>query len=328
MRRREFLSAFGIVIAASVQAHAQRGERVRRIGMLGTLAESDRQSPLRLDAFVRGLEEFGWIANKNVQIEVRWGAGNASNYHKQAAELVASAPDVLLASGGSVVGPLLQATRKIPIVFAVVTDPVGAGYVESLARPGGNATGFTQFEYGISIKWLELLKEIAPNVTRVAILRDPTIPSGIGQFAVMQSMAQSLAVDLRPVDVRDPGEIERTIVQLSQRPGGGLVIPAGAAAVVQRDLIVKLAALHKIPAVYSQRFYVSTGGLVSYGSDSIEAHRRAASYVSRILKGENPTELPVQAPTRYELVVNLKTARALGLTIPPTLLARADEVIE
>ena len=259
---------------------------------------------------------------------IRWGAGNADDIRKYAAELVALAPDVILATGSSTVGPLLQATRTVPIVFAIVADPVGAGFVDSLARPGGNATGFMQFEYSLSAKWLELLKQIAPGVTRAAVLRDPAITAGIGQFAVIQSVAPSVGVEVSPVNVRDAGEIERAVTAFARSPNGGLIVTASALAAVHRDLIITLAARHKLPAVYSDRFFVTGGGLISYGPDFVDQYRRAAGYVDRILKGEKPADLPVQAPTKYELVINLKTAKALGLDVPPTLLARADEVIE
>jgi len=288
--------------------------------MLVTLAADDPESPVRLSTFVQGLQELGWTVGRNVQIDTRWGAGDPERFSRYAAELVALSPDVILASGGSVMGPLLQVTRTVPIVFAVVTDPVGGGFVESLARPGGNVTGFTQFEYGISAKWLELLKQIAPRVTRAAVLRDPAIPSGIGQFAIIQSAAPSLGVELTPISVRDAGEIERAVTAFAQRPDGGLIVAASALAVVHRDLIVALAARHKLPAVYAQRFFVIPGGgLIAYGADTVDQHRRAAGYVDRILKGEKPADLPVQAPTKYQLAINLKTAKVLGLTVPPEL---------
>ena len=270
----------------------------------------------------------GWTDGRNVRIDIRWGAGDADRIRKYAAELVALAPDVILATGSAAVGPLLQATRTVPIVFVHVADPVGAGFVESLARPGGNATGFTTFEYGMSGKWLELLKEIAPGVTRAAVLRDPAIAAGIGQFGAIQSVAPSLGVEVSPVDVRDAGEIERAVAAFARAPNGGLIVTASALAIVHRDLIITLAARHKLPAVYFARYFVTGGGLISYGPDLVDQYRRAAGYVDRILKGEKPADLPVQAPTKYELVINLKTAKALGLDVPPTLLARADEVIE
>jgi putative ABC transport system substrate-binding protein len=282
----------------------------------------------RLAAFLQGLQSLGWAEGRNVRIDIRWTAGKADDIRKYAAELAALAPDVVLASGGSVVGPLLQANRTVPVVFTQTPDPVAAGFVASLARPGGNATGFTQVEYGTGAKWLELLKEIAPRVTRVAVLRDPAIPEGVGQFAVIQSVAPSLGMEVSPVDIRDAGEIERAVTAFARNANGGLIVTSSGLANVHRDLIIGLAAKLRLPAVYSFRFFVSAGGLGSYGSDSIDPHRHAAGYVDRILKGEKPADLPVQAPTKYELAINLKTAKALGLTVPPSLLARADEVIE
>ena len=277
------------------------------------MAADDPEGQARIAAFLQGLQELGWTDGRNVRIDTRWGAGDADRNRRYAAELVALAPDVILASGGTVVGPLLQATRTVPIVFTQTPDPVGAGFVESLARPGGNATGFTLFEYGISGKWLELLKEIAPRVTRAAVLRDPAIPQGIGQLGAIQSVAPSFGVELSPVDVRDAGEIERAVTAFARGSNGGLIVTASGLAIVHRELIITLAARHKLPAVYSSRFFVTGGGLISYGPDSIDPHRRAAGYVDRILKGEKPADLPVQAPTKYELVINLKTAKALGL---------------
>ena len=269
----------------------------------------------------------GWTDGRNVQIESRWGAGNANNIRKYAAELVALAPDVILVTGGAV-EQVLQATRTVPIVFAVVPDPVGSGFVASLAHPGGNATGFMQFEYSLTGKWPELLKQIAPGVTRAAVLWDPTIPAGIGQFAVIQSVAPSIGIEVTPVNMRDATEIERAVAAFAREPNGGLIVTASSLAQAQRDLIVTLAARHKLPAVYFQRIFVIGGGLISYGADAVDQYRRAAGYVDRILKGEKPADLPVQAPTKYELVINLKIAKTLGLTVPPSLLARADEVIE
>ena len=328
MKRRQFIALLGGAVAWPLAARAQPPERMRRIGVLMTLAADDPESPVRLTAFVQTLQELGWTDGRNVRIDTRWGGGDADRIRISAAELVALAPDVILAVGGTAVGPLLQATRTVPIVFTQTADPVGAGFVASLARPGGNATGFTLFEFGTSTKWLELLKEIAPGVTRAAVIRDAAIPAGVGQFAVIQAAASSFGVELRAVDVRDPGEIERAVTALARERHGGLIVTASAVAVAHRDQIVTLAAQHKLPAVYFQRFFVNAGGLISYGPDSIDPHRRAAGYVDRILKGEKPADLPVQAPTKYELVINLKTAKALGLTVPDTLLARADEVIE
>jgi len=270
----------------------------------------------------------GWTVGRNVRIEYRWGAGDAELFRRHASELVALAPDVILASGGAVVPSLLQATRTVPIVFTGTPDPVGAGFVESLARPGGNATGFTPWEYGIGAKWLELLKEIAPGTTRAAVIRDPAIATGVGMWGAIQTAAPSLGVELRPLGVRDAGEIERAITAFAHSPNGGLIVTGSALAVVHRELITTLAARYRLPAVYTLPLMANAGGLISYGPDSIDPYRRAAGYVDRILKGEKPADLPVQAPTRYELVINLKTAKALGLTVPATLLARADEVIE
>jgi putative ABC transport system substrate-binding protein len=283
---------------------------------------------VRSAAFVRGLQQLGWTDGRNIRIDYRWGAGDADNMRKYAAELVALAPDVILASGTASVAPLLQATRTVPIVFVQVTDPVGAGFVDSLAHPGGNATGFLLFEYAISAKWLELLKEIAPRVSRAGVIRDPAQTAGTGQFGVIQSVAPSLGMDVSAINLRDAPEIERGIAAFARSANGGLILTSSALSVVHRDLIVTLAARHKLPAVYYRRQFVTGGGLISYGPDVAEQNRRAAGYVDRILKGEKPADLPVQAPTKYELLVNLKTAKALGLTVPTSLLARADEVIE
>jgi putative ABC transport system substrate-binding protein len=301
---------------------------MRRIGVLMPLAADDPEAKARLAAFAQGLRELGWIDGRNVRIDTRWSARNADEIRKYAAELVALTPDVILAAGGAVVGTLLQATRTVPIVFTQTPDPVGAGFVASLARPGGNATGFTLFEFGISVKWLELLKEIAPGVTRAAALRDPAITAGIGQFGAIQGVAPSFGVEVSPIDVRDAPEIERAVTAFGRQPNSGLIVLSSATAIAHRDLIITLAARHKLPVVYFARYFVTGGGLISYGPDTIGPHRRAAAYVDRILKGEKPADLPVQAPTKYELVINLKTAKALGLTVPPSLLARADEVIE
>ena len=328
MRRREFITLLGgAAVAWPIAGRAQQGERMRRIGVLWSVAD-DPDGQIRSAAFLQGLQQLGWTVGRNVRIDYRWGAGDADNMRKYAAELVALAPDVILASGTAAMASLLQATRTVPIVFAQVTDPVGAGFVDSLARPGGNATGFLLFEYAISGKWLELLKEIAPGVRRAGVIRDPALTSGTGQFAAIQSVAPSLGVEVSPVNVRDAGEIERAIAAFAGSSNGGLILTASALSVVHGDLIVTLAARHKLPAVYYRRLYVTGGGLVSYGPDVVEQNRRAAGYVDRILKGEKPADLPVQAPTKYELVINLKTAKALGLTVPPSLLARADEVIE
>jgi len=318
----------GGAAAWPVAARAQSGERVRRIGALMTLAADDPEGQGRLRAFVQELQQLGWIDGRNVQIDLRWGEGDAERYRRYAAELVALAPEVILAGGGSSVGPLLQATRSVPIVFTQTPDPVGAGFVESLARPGGNATGFTTAEFGMSAKWLELLKQIAPGVTRAAIIRDPAITAGIGEFGSIQSVAPSVGIEVSPLNVRDASEIERAITAFARSSNGGLIVTSSALAIVHRDLIVALAARNRLPAVYGNRFFVTSGGLLAYGSDSIDPYRRAASYVDRILKGEKPMDLPVQAPTKYGLVINLKTAKALGIEVPPTLLALADEVIE
>ena len=330
IRRREFITLLGGGAAAALPlaARAQQGERMRRVGVLMAIAADDPQSQRRLTAFVQGLQELGWTDGRNIRIETRWTAGDTDRMRRHAAELVALAPDVILASGGTVVGALLEASRTTPIVFTLTVDPVGAGHVASLARPGGNATGFTGYEYGLAAKWLELLKEIAPRVTRAAVLRDAILPQGVGQFAIIQAAAQSFGVELRPVDLRDADEIERAVAAFARSSNGGLIVTASGSALVHRELIIRQAARHKLPAVYFQRIFATDGGLVSYGADPIDPHRRAAGYVDRILKGEKPADLPVQASTKYELVINLKTAKALGLEVPATLLARADEVIE
>jgi putative tryptophan/tyrosine transport system substrate-binding protein len=327
--RREFITLLGgSAVAWPLAARAQQPERMRRIGVLLPAAADDAVFQVRLAAFHQALALLGWIIGRNVRIDTRWATTNPAEIQRQAAELAALAPDVILATGDSTVPPLLQATRTVPIVFPVVTDPLGAGYVESLARPGGNVTGFMNFEYGTGGKWLELLKEIAPNVTRAAVLRDSANPSQTAQFGAIQGVAPSLKVEVTPVGMRDAGEIERAVAAFAGSPNGGLIVTAGSAAVRHRALIVTLAAQYKLPAVYWERFFVAAGGLISYGADLIENYRRAADYVDRILKGERPTDLPVQAPTKYELVINLKTAKALGLDAPAQLLARADEVIE
>ena len=296
--------------------------------MLMSAAADDPEGQARFAAFLQGFQKLGWTEGQNVQIDIRWAGGDADLDRKFAAELVALSPDVILASASPTVAALNGATRTVPIVFANAVDPVGGGFVDSLAKPGGNVTGFVLFEYGISAKWLELLKEIAPGVTRAAVLRDPAIAAGTGQFGALQSVAPSFGVELSPVNVRDPGEIERSISAFARSPNGGLIVTASPLALLHRNLIIELAARHKLCAVYSLRPFVTSGGLISYGTDIVDLYRRAAGYVDRILKGEKPADLPVQAPTKFELVINLKTAKALGLTIPPTLLARADEVIE
>jgi putative ABC transport system substrate-binding protein len=327
VNRRAFITLLdGAAAAWPIAASAQ--ERMRRIGVLTPLAADDPEHQARLAAFAQQLKHLGWAVGHNLHIDTRSGASDDTRGRRYAAELVALEPDVILATGGSVVGPLLQVTRSVPVVFTQTPDPVGAGFVESLARPGGTATGFLLFEYGISGKWLELLKEVSPPVTRAAVLRDPSLPQGAGQFGAIQSVAPSLGVELRPIDVRDAGAIERGIAAFSSTSNGGLIVTASGLANVHRELIIALAARHRLPAIYFFRLFATGGGLISYGPDSIDPHRRAAGYVDRILKGERPGELPVQAPTKYELVINLKTARALGLEIPPTVLARADEVVE
>ena len=329
MQRREFVTLLGSAAAAwPLTARAQQTGGMRRIGVLMSLAADDRQGQERVAAFVQSLQELGWTDGRNVRIDTRWTAGNAAETRKYAAELVALAPDVILASGGTVVGTLLQMTSTVPIVFTQTSDPVGGGLVASLARPGGNATGFALYDYDMGGKWLELLKEIAPRVTRAAVLRDPAISQGIGQFTAIQSVARSLGVEVSPVNIRDAGEVDRDVAAFSSRSNSGLIVTGSGAAIVHRKLIVTLAARHKLPAVYFHRDFVADGGLVSYGADPIDPHRRAATYVDRILKGEKPADLPVQGPTKYDTAINLKTAKALGLTVPPALLARADEVIE
>jgi putative tryptophan/tyrosine transport system substrate-binding protein len=331
MLRREFIVLLGGTAATTalpLTTRAQQPERMRRIGVLLPGTSDNAEYHARMAAFLQGLQQLGWSDGRNVRIDTRWAAGDAYLIHKYAAELIALAPDVILCAGSSTLGPLLQATRTVPIVFTTLLDPVGAGFVESLARPGGNATGFIAFEYGLSGKWLELLKQIAPSLTRVAILRDPATAAGIGQFAAIQSVAPSFGVELRPIDVREVAEIERAITTFARFSNGGLIVTTSPGSANHRDLIITLAARHKLPAVYGDRHFVTGGGLISYGPDRVDQYRRAAAYVDRIFKGEKPADLPVQAPTKYELVINLKTAKALGLELPPSLLARADEVIE
>jgi len=328
LNRRDFITLLGGAAATwPLAARAQQSERMRRIGVLMNVAEESEQQA-NLAAFVQALQQLGWINGRNVQIETRWAGGSAAEIRRHVGELVALAPDVIFATGTASMGPFLQATRSLPIVFVNVADPVGAGFVDSLSHPGGNATGFIQFEYSLSGKWVELLKQIAPGVTRAAVVRDPTITSGIGQFAVIQSVAQSVGVEVSAINPRDAGEIERAVTTFANAPNGGLIVAASALATLHRELIIALAARHKLPAVYYRRYFVTTGGLISYGYDTVAQFRGAASYVDRILKGEKPSNLPVHAPTKYELVINLKTAKALGLEVPPMVLARADEVIE
>jgi putative tryptophan/tyrosine transport system substrate-binding protein len=329
MRRREFITLLGGSAAAwPLAARAQQAERLRRIGVLMNFAADDLEGQARITAFLQALRQAGWADGHNVRIDTRWAASNPDNFRNYAAQLVTLAPDVILASAAPSVARLQEATRTVPIVFAFVADPVGAGFVDSLARPGGNTTGFMQFEYSLSGKWLELLKQIVPGVTRAAVIRDPTNPSSIAQFAAIQAVAPSLGVEVNSVGVRDAGAIERDIAAFARSSNGGLIVTGSALAAVHRELITKVAARHKLPAVYAFRYMVTAGGLISYGADSIDPYRRAATYVDRILKGDKPADLPVQAPTKFELVINLKTARELGIDIPSTLLARANEVIE
>ena len=328
MRRREFITLIGSAAVVPLVAGAQPSESMRRVGVLMSTAADDREGQARIAAFRQGLQKLGWIEGQNVRLDIRWGGGDADLDRRFAAELVALTPDVILATASSTVAALQGATRTVPVVFAHAVDPVAAGFVDSLARPGGNATGFVLFEYGISAKWLELLKEIAPSVTRAGVLRDPAMAAGTGQFGALQSVAPSFGVELSPVNVRDAGEIERVVTAFARSSNGGLIVTASPLATLHRDLIVALAARHKLCAVYNLRPFVTAGGLISYGSDVPDLLRRAAGYVDRVLKGEKPADLPVQAPTKFEMVVNIKTARALGITVPPSLLARADEVIE
>jgi putative ABC transport system substrate-binding protein len=329
VKRREFIALVGGAAAAwPLAARAQQGERMRRISVFLPAAADDAAFQAWVGAFLQGLALLGWTIGRNVRIDIRWATPNAAEIRRHAAELAAVAPDVILAHGSSTVEPLLQVTRTIPIVFPIASDPVGTGFVESLARPGGNVTGFMTIEFSMGGKWLELLREIAPGVTRVAVLRDATMGTSTSQFAAIQAVAPSLRVEVNPVNMREAGAIEHSVETFARAPNGGLIVTAVAAAVRHRDLIITLAARHKLPAVYYERFFVAAGGLVSYGPDRIDMYQRAAGYVDRILKGEKPADLPVQAPTKYELVINLKTAKTLGIDIPHTVLARADEVIE
>jgi putative ABC transport system substrate-binding protein len=326
--RREFITLLGGAAAWPLAARGQQSGGMRRIGLLDNLAENDPEGKVRHAAFLQALQELGWLEGRNLLVDYRWTAGDAGSGQKYAAELAALAPDVILATGSAGLAPLLQVTRTIPIVFTIVPDPVGAGFVDSLSRPGGNATGFSQFEYGLSGKWLELLKELAPGVTRAAVLREPGLTAAIAQFAALQAVAPLLRVELVPLNLRDAGDIERSVAEFARSSADGLIVTSGPLAAVHRDLIIAAAVRHKLPAVYSSRFWAANGGLISYGPDFVDQYRLAARYVDRILRGEKPADLPVQVPTQYELVINLKTAKLLGLTVPPTLLARADEVIE
>ena len=328
MRRREFIGLLGGATAVwPLAVRAQQNERVRRIGVLLSAASDDAEVQIWLAAFLQALAQLGWTIGRNMRVDIRW-ATDAAKIRQHAAELVALTPDVILTAGTSVTEPMLQATRTVPIVFATVVDPVGSGLIDSLARPGGNATGFLLYEYSLGAKWLELLKQIAPNVTRVAVVRNAAIPSGSGQFGAIQAVAPSLKVDVSPVNLRESADLERDIAAFARAPNGGLILTGSGLAILHRDLIIALAARYKLPAIYYERFFAAAGGLLSYGSDRIELYRLAAGYVDRILKGEKPGDLPVQAPTKFELVINLRTAKALGITVPPALLAQANEVIE
>ena len=329
MKRRAFITLLGATGAAwPVGAKAQQGERVRRVGVLTPWPANDAEGQQRVTAFVQALQQLGWSVGKNLRIDYRLSDGKVETMRTSAGELVALVPEVILALSSAAAAPLLEATRAVPIVFAGVADPVAAGYVESLSRPGGNATGFTVYEYSIGGKWLELLKEVAPRVTRVAVLRETGIAAGAGLFATVQALAPSMGLEMRAVNVRDADEIERALTAFAQAPNGGVIATGGPRQSAQRELITALATKHGLPAIYNASFFVSAGGLISYGADFLDQSRLAAGYVDRILKGEKPADLPVQAPTKYQLAINLKTARALGITVPPTLLARADEVIE
>jgi putative ABC transport system substrate-binding protein len=327
LKRRDFVTLLGSAVAWPLCARAQQPQRMRRIGVLMNLAADDKEGQTRLIAFVQALSDLGWKNASNVQIDTCWGAGDTARFHQCAAELVAFAPDVILAASASTMDPLLNQTRSIPIVFAQVPDPVGSGYVASLARPGGNVTGFTQFDFSITGKWLELLKTIEPSLTRVIVLRDLDA-TGVGQFGAIQSAAQSIGIEVSPTGVRSTSDIENAVTAFARLPKGGLIVTGSAPAAVHRDLIITLAGRHRLPAIYPFRYFAESGGLISYGPTTIDPYIRAAGYVDRILKGEKPADLPVQAPTKYELVLNLKTAKALGLAVPEKLLALVDEMIE
>ena len=328
MRRRDFITLVGGVAAWPLAARAQQPERVRRVGVLMQIGERDAESKIQVAAFLKSLEELGWIVGRNLQISTRWGGGDSDLIRKYAAELVALESEVILAPGGTVVGALQQASPTIPIVFVNVTDPIGRGYVESLSRPGRNASGFTSFEFGMGGQWLQLLKEIAPSVTHVAVLRDPVITGGIGYLAAIHALAPSFRIEVTPVGVRDARDMERAVAAFASKPNGGLILTPDPAAIAHREMVINLASRHRLPAVYPFRYFATEGGLISYGPDAVDAFRRAAGYVDRVLKGERPADLPVQAPTKFELVVNLKTAKELGVTLSTSLLARANEVIE
>jgi ABC-type uncharacterized transport system substrate-binding protein len=329
MKRRDFVRAItGLPIVLPLAALAQPAERIRRVAVLGGVAAGDPQGDVVRTTFQQSLQRLGWTDGSNIRIDYRWGGGNADDMQKYAAELVAMAPDVLVASGGTSIGPLFHATKTIPIVFANVPDPVGSGFVETLSRPGRNITGFMQFDYNLCGKWLELLKQVAPSVSSAGILWDPTIIVGIGQFAVIQSVASSLGVEVRAINLHNSEEVDRSVAAVAESSKGGLIVPASAFALVRRDLIIALADRYKLPTIYFQRIFVDAGGLISYGTNFIEQYRRAAGYVDRILRGEKPSNLPVQAPTKYELVINLKAAKQIGLSMPSSVVARADEVIE
>jgi putative ABC transport system substrate-binding protein len=328
MKRRQFISLLGGAAAWPLAARAQQAEGIRRVGVLMNIAADDLEGQTYLAAFQQSMQELGWNVGRNLRIDIRWGGGDADRIRRYAAELVSLSPDVVLAAGGPIVAALQKASSAVPIVFAQSIDPVGAGIAASLARPGGNVTGFTQFEYSLSGKWPELLKEIAPGIKRIGVLRDASNPAGIGQWAIIQAAAAAAGMELTPIPVRDAAEMERGVAAFARETNGGLVVPVSASSTTHRERIVASAARHRLPAVYGYRYFVAAGGLISYGPDLLGQYKRAAGYVDRILKGEKPADLPVQAPTKYELVINLKTAKALGLNVPATLLARADEVIE
>jgi putative ABC transport system substrate-binding protein len=329
MKRRQFIALLGSgVVAWPVAGRAQQGDQIRRVGVLMNLDSDDPQSKVRIAAFIEGLQQLGWTDRSNVRIEMRWSAGDLDLARRHATELITLAPDVILADGGTTVGPLQHVTRTVPLVFVNVIDPIAAGFVDNLARPGGNASGFTLFEYATSAKWLELLKEIAPAVRRVAVFYNPALASGRGQLSEIQAAARSLSMELRPVDLRDTGGIERTIAAFARSSNSGLLVTANSLADLHREMIITLAAHSRLAAIYPFRYYATSGGLISYGPDLVDPYRRAAGYVDRILKGEKPADLPVQAPIKYELIINLKTAKALGITVPVSLLGRADDVIE